>query len=433
MLDILSDIKSQVERNRWVSDYEVFLQEIDRVQINANDEISKFNITKHNGIALRLLSGENRLVHFACSISMIPLLSNLNPPKSTQNVIDSKLFFNFNESKLRSIHGDEGFTTSISKEFIQKMTSNLLQLDKEDHIHNEQNLCMLKEKRVIFNTLSDPMRDTSFKMKYEVNSTFRDSSYYSSSYRYDLSRGYNIDFQDILNKSNQSLVHQNMSKLSVDLSSLTSVVIHPRIVGQLLMDFAYNNLLDDKKSKGGSWNKQLHLYDDPHKRNGWSSELFDDTGILTKPQKLIEGGEQISSLQGQSGINYRKTWFNAIPRSYKNIITPMFTNLVLTGGVGQGEKFLNRNGKVLYILDGKAVTRGNPSNPQYIIHTQEAELWNNFEFMGPINNISLQGSFNEMMSDGNISNDQILVFDKSIPYSTYVGWLFIKPNLTSIG
>ena len=138
-------------------------------------------------------------------------------------------------------------------------------------------------------------------------------------------------------------------------------------------------------------------------------------------------------MQGQFGIDYRKTWFNAIPRSYKNVITPMFTNLVLTGGVGQGEKFLNRNGQVLYILDGKAVTRGNPSNPQYIIHTHEAELWNNYEFMGPINNISLQGSFNEMMSDGNISNDQILVIDKSIPYSTYVGWLFIKPNLTSIG
>ncbi len=433
MLDILSDIQSQIERNRWVSDYEVFLQEIDRVQINANDELSKFTNTKHNGIALRLLSNENRLVHFACSISMIPLLSNLNPPKSTQNIIDSKLFVKLKKSKLRSISGDEGFTTSISKEFIQKLTGTLLELDKEDHIHNEQNLCMLKEKRVIFNTLSDPMRDTSFKMKYEVNSSFRNSSLYSSSYINYKSMCYNIDFQDILNKSNQSLVHQNMNKLNLDLSSLTSVVIHPRIVGQLLMDYANNNFVDEDIPKGRSWNKQLHLYDDPHKRNGWSSELFDDTGFLTKPKKLIDEGEHISSLQGQFGIDYRKTWFNAIPRSYKNVITPMFTNLVLTGGVGQGEKFLNRNGQVLYILDGKAVTRGNPSNPQYIIHTHEAELWNNYEFMGPINNISLQGSFNEMMSDGNISNDQILVIDKSIPYSTYVGWLFIKPNLTSIG
>lgn len=433
MLDILSDIKSQVERNRWVSDYEVFLQEIDRVQINTNDEISAFNNTKHNGIALRLLSRENRLVHFACSISMIPLLSNLNPPKSTQNIVDSKLFVKLKKSKIRAIPGDEGFTTNINKELIQKMTSKLLELDREDHIHNEQNLYLLKEKRVIFNTLSDPMTDTSFKMKYEVNTKFRDSSHYTSSYRYDMSRGYNIDFQEILNKSNQSLVHQNMSKLRVDLSSLASVVIHPRVVGQLLLGFAYNNLLDSHNPKVASWNKQLHLYDDPHKRNGWSSELFDDTGVLTKPTKIIEGGEQINSLVEQSGINYRKTWFNAIPRSYKNIIIPMFTNLVLTGGVGQGEKFLNRNGKVLYILDGKAVTSGNPSNLQYIIHTQEAELWNNYEFMGPINNISLQGSFNEMMSDGNISNDQVLVFDKSIPYSTYVGWLFIKPNLTSIG
>ena len=250
MLDILSDIQSQIERNRWVSDYEVFLQEIDRVQINANDELSKFTNTKHNGIALRLLSNENRLVHFACSISMIPLLSNLNPPKSTQNIIDSKLFVKLKKSKLRSISGDEGFTTSISKEFIQKLTGTLLELDKEDHIHNEQNLCMLKEKRVIFNTLSDPMRDTSFKMKYEVNSSFKDSSFYSSSYRYDMSRGYNIDFQDILNKSNQSLVHQNMNKLNLDLSSLTSVVIHPRIVGQLLMDFANNNFLDENIPKG---------------------------------------------------------------------------------------------------------------------------------------------------------------------------------------
>jgi predicted Zn-dependent protease len=246
-----------------------------------------------------------------------------------------------------------------------------------------------------------------------------------------------IEFSDIIEDTILSVENQS-KKLVKTNSHPPSVILHPEVLGRVIAFHSFQNLVDSplQIQAKPNWDENLQLYDDPLRTDGYGSCLFDDEGSLTQARQLIEDGYHTAGLFDLmnsdwkvGGNGFRTSWYQPMLRSYQFPLIRNITNLVIVGGNGKGKHFTDRSGTSLVILRGHGFTGGRPENPQFIIHANETELWKDGTFLGPSYNVTVRGSIDELMKQGDLSADQYPVVDDAVSGAVYIGYMHAPSGL----
>lgn len=437
--DFTDDIIGQLEKNEWISSYEVFHQSIDRIKLDLKYDYLNNRITQLKGTAIRLISKNKRLLELSISNSKIAELKNIPEPKSTHKKIPVTEFKQLKKPRITSIVGDEATSIDLESNFLADLKQKLNQLDGRGINDIKRTIDLLVERRIIVNTGSDIINDISLKVNYQVIYTKILNGLIYSSRRSYFGRNLVIDYISLENDVRKSLERKLQSSPKIKHNEIKGIILQPNVFGKLLASASYQYIIGRSEEINWQWQEEYQIYDDPHRPSGFSSIIFDDEGSLTKSTLMMENGRsqnKLLDLQStgwkDGGSGFRNSWYQPLLRSYRYPIVRSFTNLSFYGGVGKGSKFKERNGILVEIVKGRASVFGYKDNPNYVIHSSEAYYWKNGVFLGPARNITITGSFNDLMQHATISSDQHLIVDKSIPGSIYTGYLYLQSGLANV-
>ncbi len=428
LIDLANNIESYIERLSWVAKYKLFVQSLEKLIINVEHNRDSVIQTYHNGIALILQSDNNRLYELNLSLSMIPTLMSLTPSKVKQYSSSFELE-TIHPLKRTAIIGDQSSQVTITRDWtyqqIQQLKTNpIIKSISGSETKFKQLLVVQKENKLITNSISDPVVVPSLRVKYQLNGSLSQNGKLYSLYRDYYSRKMNIPYNRVYTNVIRDLTHFNLKRKYPNL--IKGYLIHPKILGSLIINYIYKYM--NSKNNSIKWNSRINLYEEPQRNNGYSSELVDDLGVHTKNLSIIDNGEL--SHERIKMLKYRVKWYRPIIHSYQYPLTPSFTNLVLFGGYGDGESFVERSGYVIKIVSATSYLSGSSSNIEFIINAYESEIWKNGQFIAPGNNFTIRGNFNDLMTIGVLSSDLNMVVDEVIPTSVFTPWIFIKSEIT---
>lgn len=442
---LIDEMNRLIDKHQWISSFELFYQVVEKIDTkliitkNGNPK-TKLKTNKNTGIALRALSREKKLFELSLGISSLHRLADLKEPKSTQKKEEKLKFIPLRPPRISSVLGDSSKSMKFKEDTaIEKIEELRFEPDGFDLIEHIISLRLDKESRYLINTGSTGISSTSLKAQLsneiKCKSEFHLQGISRQNYRRNLDfnkKQIKLDLETNLRNSSKKPVSANLENVSV--------IFHPQIIGKIIA-FQSNALISNPPQiMKNIWKENIYLYDDPLREEGYASILFDDEGNLTKSKGIIEKGAFVDSLHtissspsGIGGNGYRTAWFQPISRSYEFPVNRSITNLVMTGGIGKGNNFVEKDALSILILEGHGYIGGLANNPKFVIHAKETELWKNGECLGPTYNYTFSGSLNEIMKHGDLSSDQVQVVDNAIPGAVYIGWLRCKAGIVKIG
>ncbi|MHA2098129.1 MAG: metallopeptidase TldD-related protein [Candidatus Kariarchaeaceae archaeon] len=442
---LLDEITRLLTKNDWISSYELFYQVVEKLEGNITSiglTESEIYLQKKNntGIALRAISNSRKLFELSLGISSLHMLANLSEPKSTQKDSTNLKFPILRPPRILSVPGDFSKSVSFNEDtVIDKIIETTTDLSHQRIEENSASLTLERETRYIINTGSKGISSSSLKVQFENEIKVKGDNFSYSLNRESYRRNLNFNVRQMSEEFDEVIENRSSPPVAADLDK-ASVIFHPEIIGKIIA-FQSNSLISSPINRYNPiWKDNIYLYDDPLREEGYSSILFDDEGNLTGSKVLVEKGEFKDSLHTIStstsrigGNGYRSAWFQPINRSYEYPITRSITNLVMTGGIGKGKNFTEKNTISLVVLRGHGYIGGMANNPKFVIHAKETEIWQNGECLGQSYNYTFSGSLNEIMRVGDLSADQIQVVDKAIPGAVYIGWLRCPAGIVKIG
>lgn len=436
----LDDITRIIDKIDWISSYEVFLQSIELMtgKVTKNFELRK---KERNGVALRIISKRKKLVELSLGNSRLSLLTSLSEPKSTTREVPIFKFQKLKSPRISSIQGDQANSTNITIDLISNMLTNAVIHNNKDNIDLTHHIKFEKEKLMIINTGSRLLKSVSFRFRYTVSAKIIHNTRHYSTIRYKAGRNSDVNFSQVIDDAKFAVKRQSQKRFALNTNDV-SVIIHPEVLGRIIAFHSANHFVRSPSRDDNEiiWDENIHIYDDPHRIGGYGSSLFDDEGSLTKPRKIMERGIHTGGLFGLSNSNwkiggngFRTSWYHPFLRSYQFPVIRNITNLVVTGGIGKGERFVERSGLTLVILRGHGYASGSLNSPQFIVHTSETEVWKNGEFKGiPAKNMTIRGSINQVMKYGDLSADQYSVVDIAVPGAIYIGYIYVPTGITTL-
>ncbi|MDH5404212.1 MAG: metallopeptidase TldD-related protein [Candidatus Heimdallarchaeota archaeon] len=437
-LNTFDEVKSLVDRINWVSSYEIFLQNSNILTslIKQNQELSSENISR-SGVALRLISTSKRLKEVSFNIGATQKLKELTEPHSTSKQLLINQFPGLKQPKSKLVKGDTSNSVSLNSDLIWDLSNNI-DISNFDRIEFEFDIRIEKENLIIYNTGSSILNYTSLKNQVSITGNSMDHVNPVFVTRSLLSRNLNFTFNNILAEIERNIGYLNNTSLDLSNFSNPSIVIHPNVLAKIIA-FYYQNFMDNQNQMEKLdllWSEDLNLYDDPTKIFGYNSCLFDDEGTLTSPKKLIENGVSTGGLSDLSstdwiegGNGFRSEWYQPIDHSYTYPVVPIFSNLILDGGMGKGEKFVDQSGVTIVVNNGNTTITGNQIDPRFLIHGSEIQVWKNGSIIGKMNNLTISGNINKLLTNGLLSSDDYCVRPISVPGTVYTGWLFIESDI----
>ncbi|MCE7735910.1 MAG: hypothetical protein GPJ54_13600 [Candidatus Heimdallarchaeota archaeon] len=441
---LIDEMNRLLQKHQWITSYELFYQVIEKIDINYQNrksEKGKFTLKKNRktGIALRALSPKKKLFELSLGISSLHRLADLKEPKSTQKSEDQLKFLTLKPPRMSSVPGDNSKSINFREETAAEKIEELrFELEKFDVTEQNINLNLERESRYLTNTGSKGISSISLKTHVNHDIKFQYDGFIQGISRERYRRNLNFDKKQIRREFETILEHRTKKLVSANLDNV-SVIFHPQIIGKIIAFRSKPLISHSPRIIKNMWKDNIYLYDDPLRDEGYASILFDDEGNLTKSTKLIEKGDFVNSLHtisssptGKGGNGYRIAWFQPLSRSYEFPVTRSISNLVMTGGVGKGENFIEKNTLSILVRGGHGYIGGMANNPKFVIHANETELWKNGECLGPTYNYTFSGSLNEIMKLGDLSKDQTQVVDRAIPGAVYIGWLRCAAGIVKI-
>lgn len=441
---LIDEMNRLLQKHHWITSYELFYQVIEKIDTchqNRKKEQGKLTLKKMKttGIALRALSPKKKLFELSLGISSLHRLADLKEPKSTQKSEEKLKFLSLKPPRMSSVPGDSSKSINFREDTaVEKIEELSFEFDKFDIREHNITLNLERESRYLTNTGSKGISSISLKTHMSHDIKFHYDGYIQGISREVYSRNLFFDNKQIKSELEAILQHRTKKIVSANLENV-SVIFHPRIIGKIIAFQSRPLISHSTQIMKNMWKENIYLYDDPLRDEGYASILFDDEGDLTKSTKLIEKGNFVNSLHtisssptGKGGNGYRAAWFQPLSRSYEFPVTRSISNLVMTGGIGMGENFVEKNALSILVREGHGYIGGMANNPKFVIHAKETELWKNGECLGPTYNYTFSGSLNEIMKYGDLSKDQTQVVDNAIPGAVYIGWLRCAPGIVKI-
>ena len=441
----IDDIEKQLEKYSWIDSYEIFTQSLFKLtsisQLRKNGlPQTKFQKRKTSGFAIRYITTTHHLVELSLGISLIKKLAELQPPKSTQLTNTKALFNELKKPKLTSIAGDDFKSTNISTELSLNTIDNLASLLHDDVLEGSTITFEIEKEIVqLVNSHSKPQQINSLHTSLGYQYTFENHQKYLTAENTEFRRNLHFNNHEIIQNVSNSISNRLIKSVDIDPKD-AKIVLHPEVLGRIIAYQSSLFLSDSPIEQNIIWSDNFFLYDDPLRDHGYYSVFMDDEGTETKSKTLIERGVHKRGLNTllntkwkEGGNAFRNMWFHPVKHSFEYAIRKDATNLVLSGGTGKGEKFTNSQGLSLLIKNGHGYIGGLASNPFFVIHSSETEVWRNGEFLGPTKNYTISGSLHDVMTYGDLSADEYQVIDRAIPTAIYIGWLRLPSDLITFG
>ena len=438
-LQSIDNIVNKLDKMEWISNYEVFLQNIDHTAgTKENQNSILINKKNRSGVAIRIITKSRRFVENAFGTPTLSNIDNLEPPKSTIKEFSKDIKFpNLAKPQRISILGDQSRSLVEIEDLIYENLDGLKAGYTDSGTLIQHKYTLELENRAITNTGSRILFNSSSRIHFETQISKKRGEKFVTLVRKDFGRNTKFLPQKVLKKAEEDIEIRFQKQVKFDRET-TAVILHPEVLGRIISFHSSNYLVNPSNIRENSqiWNDSLSLFDDPLQDNGMGSEIIDDEGSITRVKKIVENGypkESLESLQSSSwqdgGNAFRAEWFQPFLRSYQYPIQKNFSNLMIVGGIGKGELFTQRSGEVVLVKRGHGYVGGTLRHPYFIVHTSEAELWKNGNLLGPVNNFAISNSIDKILKNGDLSADLKPVIDPAIPGSVYVGWLYLEPNL----
>ena len=435
----MTDIERTIDRLNWVSSYEIFIQTIEQI-IGETSKYNNLNLMKRQrkGITVRVISKSKKLQELSLGFSLLDKIATLSEPKSTAGDSPKLTFKPIKFPRITSIQGDQGSSLDLTKELVEDLLDRIKFTVYESKIEVNHRVNLEKETLWISNLGSKPLNGISLRFRYNSNAKLTKHGEQFSVNRAAASRNLAVNFEKVIEEAEKGVKKQSMKTVKLT-SEKTSIIIHPEIIGRIIMLYSSDKFLKTPSKLNQVnqvWDENIQLYDDPLRIDGYGSFLFDDEGSLTQPRQLLENGFHTGGLHNMfnsnwknGGNGFRTSWYQPILRSYQFPIKLNITNLVVVGGTGKGKKFIERSGTSLLVLRGYGYISGDIKDPQFIIHSSETEVWRNGKFIGPTENLTFYGSVDQIMKKGDLSSDQYQVVDNVISGAIYIGYLHASNDL----
>jgi len=430
----LEEIRSILDNFVWIKEYQVFMQSLTNQYAKTYEKINE-TIQENNsiGLALRVLSTNNQLLEKSLAISELEQLNTLTEPKSTMSSREDFELPPLKEPHRSSIAGDFSNSVNLQDRPTLGIISEAEKFTDTYEMPFEHQARVSLEQKLVHNSNDITLTESTFRVNYQISTTFEVYETHFNLNRETAARNLQLNYDEII----RDLVNATISRIksrTINLPEDACIILHPQILG-ILISIYYSSKFVNTEIGETIWSKNLNLYDDPHRTNGYYSTLFDDEGTLTRGKQLIADGKKLNNLTDlrssdwQSGGNgFRMEWFQARPRSYQFPVRPAISNLVLTGGTGKGQYFTDRPGTCIVIRDAQGIPSMGSHRGQFILQVHEAEIWRNGIHEGPVKGFSLQGNLDEILTKGHLSADESVAINRLIPGSVYTGWLVIPPS-----
>jgi predicted Zn-dependent protease len=308
LIDLAEGLLNQVEKINEVKSAEVFVQSksIKSVQAQFNN-IEPCNSYFIEGAAIRLFgtngisnkfsfslnSASEAISHLIYNKDGISLPADKNFPQLLKR---KKLETDFADDRI--IHADEDDYIKIIKDMINIHTASYMSIASA-------NLAGITENRIILNTGSDPICETSTwvegKFRVDLQATYN----LISVQREFSSRTWDFPLSEIKSEVvARAMVHSSRTRSLRTRDFRLPLIFSPNAFSDIFAAFLRSNTLlsDNYRTRPFTISEPLMVSDDPTLLNGKNSFIYDDEGTFTQKTRIIVDGELINPLS-RVGVN----------------------------------------------------------------------------------------------------------------------------------
>lgn len=426
------EIRRVLDRKEWIKSYEIFLQSNNWIN-SKGYQSTKLNLFQRgeSGFALRILTHRNQLLETNGSISSINRIKEIREPLSTYPQVKNFQFENITKPRIASVPGDQSSSTVLSLELLDNFIAKSTYLTNTKNMPVNFEIDLLKESRLISNSTGSSLSDQALRVQTDLTAKFMIRSLNYSFARSSSGRSLEVNLQPFIDELQKS-IETRVSCTQIPYNDKMTIIFHPEVIGRLII-FHLSKLLQNPVSERiERWDANLQFFDDPLMDGGHYSTLFDDQGQLTHEKQIITEGRFSVHDAITKPQKYRVSWFQPTPRSYRYPLVINPTNLVVVGGTGKGEYFMDRPGETLYVKRGYGFTGTGSIESNFVIHANEVEIWKDGTVIGHHDNLTVYGNLDDILSIGQMSSDLYQVVDRTFPGSISLGWFSIPPRVVSI-
>ncbi|MCG3218080.1 MAG: hypothetical protein KAR35_03705 [Candidatus Heimdallarchaeota archaeon] len=343
LIDLAEKLLSQAEKIDAVKSAEVFVQSKSVKSIKAQfNNIEPCNSFFIEGAAIRLYGSNGISNKFSFSLNTASeVISRLKYNKNEASLPAGKNFPQLQRKKKNEMdYADDRITEAEEDEYI-KIIKDMIDIHTASYMSiASANLTGITEKRVILNTGSDPISETSTwvegKFRVDLQATYN----LISVQREFISRTWEFPISEIKSEVvARAMVHSSRTRSLRTRDFRLPLIFSPTAFSDIFAAFLRSNtfLSDNYQTRPFSIKEPLNISDDPTLNNGKNSFVYDDEGTYTQKTDIIVDGELISPLS-RIGVNdsdrltgngFRVTLENPQQRLYHHNIAIHPSNIVV--------------------------------------------------------------------------------------------------------
>ncbi|MHA1912016.1 MAG: metallopeptidase TldD-related protein [Candidatus Kariarchaeaceae archaeon] len=343
LIDLAEKLLNQAEKIDSVKSAEVFIQSKSIKSVKAQfNNIEPCNSYFIEGAAIRLYGSNGISNKFSFSLNTTSeAISRLKYKKNEASQLVDKNFPQLQRKKKdemdfaddRIIQAEEDDYITIIEDMVDIHTASYMSIASA-------NLTGISENRVILNTGSDPICETSTwvegKFRVDLQATYN----LISVQREFISRTWDFPLSEIKSEVvARAMVHSSRTRSLRTRDFRLPLIFSPNTFSDIFSAFLRSNTLlsDNYRTRSFTIKEPLTVSDDPTLNNGKNSFIYDDEGTYTQKTCIIEDGELINPLsrigvndsERLTGNGFRVSLENPQQRLYHHNIAIHPSNIVI--------------------------------------------------------------------------------------------------------
>lgn len=433
LIDQIHEIKRKLNRVRWISDYRIFYHQNYILSLikDKHEKLGSIANSNNGGIAIQIISSQNNYYEYNISLSSLTQLENIIKKTPYRKKSQPESASKFDSIQLPVFSSENIIETNIDEISLKEYLSTPLH-DSMTEISFSQKIKYTTE------TIAITTKSSGIHTRMQSLGINRIHAYYYKSQHIDLARVFaatslNLKIEDLQTILTQEIVFRRTVDMFDPRNQKLPILMHPEVGGLLWQIFFQNKHYLQFSDFSKYVPDNILIYDNPTQNGGLFSNSYTDEGHKSQQLDityLLSNGS-VDDLNEALG-KYRYANHNTFYRSYQYPLQHYFTNINIKGGFGKGQSYTDRHEDFLFIRRGVVYLPGNPHDPQFLIHVQEADLWKRGMKYAPCKDFTVYGNFKEFLQYSSMSNDSELAFDSNIPGAVYLGYLWLDANYVNI-